>query len=256
MAQFHDPLRQIVSSFTTLCQTLATATNGQFKRELDGTVLAVSGSSIATLNGLISPNLEPSPETIESLASDPSLSGVPWSIQLRGVPGQRVCDIASRFGLTMKSTTPLMVRRPDIKPPAESNTGLRVSPVEGDRLGLYVETLAEGFGVPAEAFKIFTEPSLAAKEGLTFYSAEVDGIAVGTGMAAISGDLLGVYNISVVPEHRQQGHGRTITTEIIRAGYEVGATTAYLYSSDMGEPLYTSIGFRTEEIKTVFTKPE
>ncbi|WP_199840394.1 GNAT family N-acetyltransferase, partial [Streptomyces sp. AS58] len=62
--------------------------------------------------------------------------------------------------------------------------------------------MSDGFGVPHEAFAMFAEPALARTEGFTFYLAELDGVPVGTGMAAVTGDLLGVFNIAVLPEYR------------------------------------------------------
>jgi GNAT superfamily N-acetyltransferase len=252
----NDPLRPVVLAYTAVCEAISAAATGRNRRDPDGTVLAVTGAPVATLNGVISPNLEPSAEAVEALAGDPSLTGLPWSIQVRGVPGQRVTEVAAQHGLTTVTAQPLMIRRPDAGPPPQPADGpLHLRRVHGDELGLYAETMARGFSVPREVFEAFADPALAKTEGFTFYLAEVDGIPVGTGMAAILGDLLGVFNISVLPHHRRQGHGRAITLQIVRAGYAVGATTAYLYASAMGEPVYASVGFRTEEVLTSFTAP-
>src|SRR5690349_18244271 len=87
MTQLHDPLRPIVFAYTAVCDHLATATNGRFHRDPDGTVLAVSGAPVATLNAVLSPNLEPSAEVVEALAGEVSGTGLPWSIQVRGRAG-------------------------------------------------------------------------------------------------------------------------------------------------------------------------
>ncbi|MGW4654690.1 GNAT family N-acetyltransferase [Streptomyces sp. NPDC004279] len=255
MTQLHDPLRPIVFAYTAVCDHLATATNGRFHRDPDGTVLAVSGAPVATLNAVLSPNLEPSAEVVEALAGEMSGTGLPWSIQVRGRAGTAVTEVAARFGLTAVSASPLMIRRADAGMPPAPAGSLRIRPVEGEELGLYARTMAEGFGAPHEVFAMFAEPALAKTEHFTFYLAEADGVVVGTGMSAVTDHLVGVFNISVLPQHRRQGHGQAITAEIIRAGREAGATTAYLYSSPMGEPVYTSLGFRTEETLTAFTAP-
>ena len=255
MTPLHDPLRPIVVAYTAVCDHLATATNGRFHRDPDGTVLAVSGAPVATLNAVLSPNLEPSPEVVEALAGEVSGTGLPWSIQVRGRVGKAVTDVAARFGLTAVTTSPLMIRRPGAGMPPAPAGSLRIRPVEGEELGLYARTMAEGFGVPHEVFAMFAEPALAKTENFTFYLAEADGVPVGTGMSAVTDNLVGVFNISVLPQHRRQGHGQAITAEIIRAGQEAEATTAYLYSSPMGEPVYASLGFHTEEILTAFTAP-
>ncbi|WP_438302514.1 GNAT family N-acetyltransferase [Streptomyces sp. HUAS TT11] len=255
MTQHHDPLRPIVFAYTVVRDALAAAAEGRCTRDPDGTVLAVSGAPVATLNGVISPNRDPNPQVLGSLAGDPNLTGLPWSIQVRGRAGKAITEVAARYGLTAVTTTPLMIRRPGagmLPGPAGS---VRIRPVAGDELGLYARTMAEGFGVPLEVFAMFAEPALAKREHFTFYLAEADGVPVGTGMAAVTDNLVGVFNISVLPQHRRQGHGQTITAEIIRAANDAGATTAYLYSSTMGEPVYASLDFRTEEILTAFTAP-
>lgn len=252
----NDPLRPVVFAYSAVRETLSAVATGRSGREPDGTVLAVSGAPIAGLNGVISPDLEPDPDVVEALAGSESLRGLPWSIQVRCVPAQRISAVAARHGLTEVSAQPLMVRRSDAGiPPQPAAGALRVRAVQGGELGLYAKIMAEGFEVPHEMFEIFADPALAEAEGFTFYLAEVDGVPVGTGMAAIHGGLLGVFNISVLPDHRRQGHGRAITTEIVRVGHEAGATTAYLYSSAMGVPVYASAGFHTEEILTWFTAP-
>ncbi|MGW4790486.1 GNAT family N-acetyltransferase, partial [Streptomyces sp. NPDC004230] len=67
---------------------------------------------MATLNGVISPNRDPNPQVLGSLAGDPNLTGLPWSIQVRGRAGKAITEVAARYGLTAVTTTPLMIRRP------------------------------------------------------------------------------------------------------------------------------------------------
>ncbi|WUD72160.1 GNAT family N-acetyltransferase [Streptomyces sp. NBC_00510] len=252
----NDPLRPVVYAYTTVFEVLSAVATACNRRHPDGTVLAVSGAPVASLNSVISPNLEPSPETIEEMAAGAGLADLPWSIKVRGIPGPRVTEMAARHGLTSSTAQPLMIRRPDAGAPLPTmNDSLRMLRVRDDELDLYVTALAEGFGVPREAFAMFAAPELSKVEGITHYLAWVDGVPVGTGMAAVSGDLLGVFNIAVLPGHRRRGYGQAITTEIVRAGHEVGAATAYLYSSMMGEHVYSSAGFRVAEMLTTFTAP-
>jgi N-acetylglutamate synthase len=78
---------------------------------------------------------------------------------------------------------------------------------------------------------------------------------VGTGMTAICGELTGLFNIATLPRYRRRGYGRAVTMELVRAGSAAGAPTAYLYASEMAEPVYESAGFRTEEYLTIITAP-
>ncbi|WP_328584887.1 GNAT family N-acetyltransferase [Streptomyces sp. NBC_00370] len=208
------------------------------------------------MNGIISPALAPNPQEIASLAASESPWELPWGIQVRGVPGQLVTKVAASYGLTQFNPSPLMLRRPEQGLPAEpSIDSFRVRAVAADELDLYARTVAEGFETPHEMFHVLAEPALARIEGVEFYLAELDGVPVGTGMTAISNDLTGIFNITTLPPYRRRGYGLAITTEMVRAGFRADATTAYLYASETGEPVYESAGFRTEEYLTVITAP-
>ena len=256
MNQTNDPLLAVVSAYAAVFEEMAAATTGRTRRGPQGAVLAISGAPIAPLNAIISPRLEPSAEEIAALAASESPWEVPWSIHVRGVPGKLVTEAAARHGLTRFEREPLMVRRSDQGLPTEPVVdSLRVRAVSVDELDLYARTVAEGFEVPHEMFQVMADPSLGKSGRITFYLAELDGVPVGTGMTATSGDLTGIFNITTLPGYRQRGYGRAVTVEMVRAGFAAGAGTAYLYASRMGEPVYQSVGFHTEEYLTVITAP-
>lgn len=250
-----DSLRPVVSAYAGVFELLAAATTGRTRRGPDGAVLAVSGAPVASLNAIISPSLEPAPDEIASLAESETWD-CPWSIHVRGGPGPLVTEVAARHGLTEFTREPLMVRSPEQGLPAEPVIdSLRIRPVLAGELGLYAGAVADGFEVPGETFEVLTVPAAGKMDGVTFYIAELDGVPVGTGMTAVSGDLTGIFNITTLPRYRRRGYGRAVTMEMVRAGFAAGAATAYLYASKMGEPVYESAGFRTEEYLTVITAP-
>lgn len=256
MNQTDDRSTAIVSAYAATFETLAAATTGRTGRGPQGAVLAISGAPIAALNAIISPSPEPSAEGILALAAEGSPWDFPWSIHVRGVPDLLVVEAAARHGLTHFERAPLMIRQSDQGLPTEPVVdGLHIRTVPGDELDLYARTVAEGFEAPHEMFKVLADPSLAKVDTLTFYLAELDGVPVGTGMTAISGDLTGIFNIATLPGYRRRGYGRAVTLEMVRAGFAAGAGTAYLYASEMGEPVYRSVGFHTEEYLTLITAP-
>ncbi|WP_438306735.1 GNAT family N-acetyltransferase (plasmid) [Streptomyces sp. HUAS TT11] len=255
MTYVHDSLGQFTAAYVDLMEDLAKVTTGRARRGRHGALLAVPGAPAASLNFVISPSPEPLAEDIAALAESERWD-VPWSIQVRGVPGPRVAEEAARHGLTRLEIIPLMVRRPEEGMPAQQTYGsLKVRAIEAAELGLYVKVMAEGFGVPHEVFAMLNDPAVARLDGVAFYLAEVDGVPVGTGMTAVRGELNGIFNISTLPGHRRRGYGWAVTMELVRAGYASGAPTAYLYASAMGEPVYASAGFHTEEYLSVLSAP-
>jgi ribosomal protein S18 acetylase RimI-like enzyme len=257
MNQKQDPLRPVVSAYAAVFEQLAAALTGRTRRAPEGTVLVISGVPIASLNAIISPSLEPNVDEIAALAQAGSPWELPWSIHVRGVPGARVAEVAAGYGLTGFTQEPLMIRPPELGLPAESGVGeLRVRAVRGDEYEVYARTLADGFEAPYELFRVLADPALGTVPGITCYLAEVDGVPVGTGMAAVAGDLTGIFNISTLPKYRRRGYGLAVTSELVRAGFAARATTAYLYSTKLGQAVYESLGFRTEEYLTMITASE
>lgn len=251
-----DPLLPMVSAYAATFEEMAAVATGRTQRGPEGAVLAICGAPTAALNAIISPGLEPSADEIAALAAAQSPWELPWSIQVRGTPGPLVVEAAARQGLTSIKQQPLMVRRSDQGLPTRLVVdSLRVRAVPVEELDLYARTVAEGFETQHDMMRMFCNPSLGKSERITLYLAELDGVAVGTGMTAISGDVTGLFNITTLPGYRRRGFGRAITMELVRAGFAAGAGTVYLYASEMGEPVYQSIGFRTEEHLTVMTAP-
>lgn len=254
MAPTVDPLAPFVTAYADTMADLAVATTGRMRRGPRGTVLAISGAPVASLNAVVSPSRQPDVGEIVELASQEDLSDVPWSIHVRGDPEPSLVEAAAGLGLTAAERQPLMVRDRDAGRPGErADDGLRVRAVVPDELDLYARTVAAGFGAPPEVLAVLAEPALAEVDGLTFFLAEVDGVPVGTGMTATSGELTGIYNVTTLPAARRRGHGRAVTLELVRAAFAAGAGTCYLYASEMGEPVYRSLDFRTEEHLTVMT---
>jgi GNAT superfamily N-acetyltransferase len=76
------------------------------------------------------------------------------------------------------------------------------------------------------------------------------------GFAAYADDWVGFRGIEVAPDHRRQGHARTIMAALLGWAAELGATTAYLQVLGHNVPalaLYESMGFRTHHAYAYLT---
>jgi ribosomal protein S18 acetylase RimI-like enzyme len=114
----------------------------------------------------------------------------------------------------------------------------------------YCDTLAAGFDAPAEfADAWFRLVDLGFGDDLPlrmFLARTVpDGRPVGTGMAVLAGDAVGLYSIGTLADARGRGIGRAMTLTGMLAGWDAGCRTALLEATDAGYPLYISLGFRT-----------
>lgn len=232
---------------------------GRCEPDGSGTFLLVTGVPFAALNGVVDVNTTPQPERIGALAKRAADElAVPWSIQLRAEPDAELSAIAADLGLTTASIHPFMVKtlsdrgRDDGPAPEE----LIVRPVEGGESAVYIKALAAGFEGPAEMWRQLGCPQLLDLSCTVAYLAEVDGVGVGTALTLRSDDCVGIFNVSVAPEYRRRGYGKAMTAAAIRAEQDRGARTAFLHSSRMGLAVYESLGFRTVEQWTHFTRAE
>jgi ribosomal protein S18 acetylase RimI-like enzyme len=225
------------------------------------TYMVVTGSPTYSLNGVYAFDRTPDAAQIERLAARAadaarSFPGtLPWSVQVRSDPDDLVRDVALRHGLTKQSQEPFMVRDLTSAPPVLGDAGaMTVRAISGAEQDLYVRALADGFGVPKELFApLFTPPVLDAAPDVTAYVGEVQGEVVSTAMTVLTEGHVGIFNISTSPDHRRCGYGGRITEEAVARGHAAGASTAYLRSSDMGLPVYASLGFTVAEHWTYFT---
>jgi GNAT superfamily N-acetyltransferase len=72
-----------------------------------------------------------------------------------------------------------------------------------------------------------------------------DGEPVTTGLGVRTGRTIGVYNIATIESARRRGFGAAMTIRIVDDGTADGCDVAILQASDMGQPTYERLGFRT-----------
>jgi len=85
--------------------------------------------------------------------------------------------------------------------------------------------------------------------------ADVAGEPVAAAAAIGSGDTLGIYAVGTLEHARRRGYGRAVTWTAIEAGVLAwGSTRAILQSSEMGVPMYRSMGFEPIATITIFKR--
>ena len=74
----------------------------------------------------------------------------------------------------------------------------------------------------------------------------MDGNPIGFGNVFIFGSICWIGNIVVSDKHRKKGFGTEITEHLMQTGRDLGAVTFNLVATEVGEPIYRKLGFRTE----------
>ncbi len=76
------------------------------------------------------------------------------------------------------------------------------------------------------------------------YLATLEGKPVGTSLVFYSSGVAGIYNVSVCPEYRNRGIGKTITMAPLLQAKKKGYEISILTSSELGFNVYTNMGFK------------
>ncbi|WP_163509178.1 GNAT family N-acetyltransferase [Fodinicola acaciae] len=151
----------------------------------------------------------------------------------------------SRLGLTSRQL-PVMIRDP-APVPEPSREVTKVESV--DQLELAERMIVHGFSLeqfqPYEPGEVFPKSLLDRPEFEVFLAGEA-----GACIAVHSGDASGVYYVTTMPEHRSRGIGRALMHAML-ARTELPMT---LTASTSGRPLYDSLGFRTVNLSTWWSR--
>jgi ribosomal protein S18 acetylase RimI-like enzyme len=231
--------------------------HGHVKEGPRGTRSFVSGVPVSVLNAVISTSREPDVEELCAFAASYSNEGLPWSIQLRGVPvNSAIAQVAADRGLTNSFTLPFMTKHLD----ADDTNALPLDKIIVRRVPAedhetYNGALAAGYEAPDQVFRGFSAPNVLSAEGMTAYLVEEDGTPVATSFGVLVDGHVGVFNISTRPAYRRRGYARAATTAALRDAYAQGARTAFLHCTPAGRGVYESLGFATSEEWQVYVAP-
>ena len=217
-------------------------------------MLLLTGGASPAFNRLVATGHRVDLDEIDRLATVADDEGAPWSLWLRDEPEADVLKIAGDHGHTERGVEPLMaVTRADARIRGPRPGGPNVRRITSGERQLHLDLIATAFGIPAELFGQFLAAPLMDAPWASTYVAELDGVTVATAYAVRHGDFVGVYTVSVPPQFRGRGYGRLVTETVMTDAFAAGATAAFLQSSEMGLPLYESIGFQTVETWTYLT---
>jgi len=236
-----------VDAYLTSTVRLIALSPGMYSRNgSGGTILQFTGLPVPNLN-VVYVGAEPDLDEVDAFAKELSATDVPWSIKLRGEPGPELLEVAARYDRTSTSTGPLLTWNTDqlsTLPEPALPSDARVRILTGSDGELYADAIANGFGMPKAMADVFANPALLDAPGMTAFILEVGGETVATGFNIITGDLVGLFNGSVPPEHRRNGYYRALVIARLKHAVEAGARHAFTQNSPMSQPLYESLGFQ------------
>lgn len=172
----------------------------------------------------------------------------PSAVAILGSVSEEVDEMLKRcdFQLTMAPAMALDLMAMNLSKPDVDCT---IQQVGADEHELWVDTMAVGYELPRPFADRFGPGMVATiakgDEEYRYFIINHRNRAVATAVLIIRNGIIGVYNISTIPDLRGRGVGRFATGEPLRLAREEGYRTAILQSSDLGEPVYRRLGFKS-----------
>lgn len=213
----------------------------------------ITGLPAGSFNSVMYANLAPErvDAAIDELFQLRETYGVPvgWLVG----PASRPADLPARLtagGLQHNVTlTPMTMPLASVQAEPEPVPGLTIERVESAAV-LEEWIVAEGRGFQSTGALgrglASLRRGMGVGHGVPLYHllGRLDGRPVATASYLLAEGIVGIFDVSTVPEARQRGIGTTMTVAALQAGRAEGYEIAFLQPSAMGHNLYERLGFR------------
>lgn len=133
-----------------------------------------------------------------------------------------------------------------LAPPVRPLPDLEILEVSGERTRkAFAEIMSVGFDIPLSICTAIYASERAWKSDLRGYVGYANGCAVTTAAAIITGDVIGLYSVATVPQHRRVGYAEAIMRWVIgEARRTAGIENTVLQATRSGFHLYERMGYR------------
>lgn len=249
-------VRMVEDHYVSVLATLTSSATSAVRRLPDEDVLAyVSDIPFPLFSGAVAPNFVPGTEVrrAEEVLRVLYANGQPfqwWAGPLTRSPA--IEELLAASGLVTEGLTPGMhadLAAVDLPADAggDGNVGdagdvvVEVCSTEGEWLEAN-RVFVEAFELPEPLLDVFTHVWQDVP-GLVQLVARLGGEPVGCAAGVALDGVMGVYNVGTVEAARRRGVGRAVTAAVMRIGRELGCHSAILHASELGYPLYESLGF-------------
>lgn len=213
--------------------------------EVDGVLLLLTGLPDPSLNHCVVER-EPADAVaaLEEAEARFAARGLPFGIRVEVGLHPSVDDAVRARGLHRLFGRPIMTAPlgglPALAPPWEVEI---VRARDDDDLAALAAIEVEAFGTPPVAAAGLLCRGLAELPDAALLLARLEGESVGEAFAIRQDETVGVFGVGVVPRARMRGIGGALTVEAARA-VGLPEDTAWLFPSELAQPLYERLGFR------------
>lgn len=230
----------LIGAFGVLQERLAHPNGGRAR--FGAVDVRACGVSTAFFNPVFAMDPASEPTDVAAAIAWVERRGLPATVIVREDSRPEVAEAAEALGLVAdRWHTPALVLDPIPDEPStrELDERITVRTGEGELRDDWWAAFEADMGF-RELFadRFLTDPAVRLAVGYH------DGVPVGGALAITCGQTLGVYVVGTLERARRRGIGRAATWAAIQAGRAAwGSSIAILQSSEMGLPLYRSMGF-------------
>jgi ribosomal protein S18 acetylase RimI-like enzyme len=161
--------------------------------------------------------------------------------------------VFKRHGLRQLTEAPGMYTE-RLLPPTRSLPALDVRPVADEPTrAAFADVMSTAFEIPHSVSMSVYGAERAWKGTFQGYVGYSNGRAVTTTAAVIKGDVIGLYSVATLPQHRRLGFAEAIMRQLIQQAEETrGVSRTVLQATSSGLSLYEAMGYRTVTSFNVF----
>ncbi len=219
-----------------------------------GVIRSISDIPVSLFNSIMDARLTPEnvDATIQYLVADARRRKVPilWWVGPSTLPTD-LPGYLQKYGFTVDDDGPGMaVSLSEVNESQPKPAGFSIQTVQDDGVRWeWCRTMAAGFGIPAVKTELAVNSwhyllSHVDPETTQAYLGMYDGKPVATSLLQLGGGVAGIYGVATVPEARRRGFGAQVTLFPLLQARAMGYKAGILQASEMGFPVYRSLGFK------------
>lgn len=161
--------------------------------------------------------------------------------------------VFKRHGLRHLTEAPGMYTE-RLTPATRSLPSLDVRPVADESTrAAFSEVMSTAFEIPHSVSMSVYGAERAWKGTFQGYVGYSNGRAVTTAAAVITGDVIGLYSVATLPQHRRLGFAEAIMRQVVEHARQTrGVSRTVLQATSSGFSLYEAMGYRTVTSFNVF----
>ena len=242
------------ANFVASLTRLVAHVPGAATREFRGVTAVVTGLPVGLFNGCFALEDAP-PDALDDAIHWVEDASVPFRVWIREELGDKLAAVPLRHGLMrLERLYPGMA----LDPARRSRRRRRVSTSTGSSTRRTWRTTGRSWSRaaprrtwwPASSRRRFSRT-----HDFGLFAAALDARPAGTALTVRTGTTVGVYNVNTLAWARRRGVGTAVTGAAIADGRAAGCESAVLQSSEMGQPMYEAMGFRTVVRYLEFVRP-